>query len=88
MITAEVLALKVALIDPAETVTLPPGTVTRSLLGMRLTTAPLLGAAPLRVTVPVEEVPPVTGFGLKLSALTVGRGAGFTVSVALREVEL
>jgi hypothetical protein len=51
-------------------------------------TPEVFSGAPLRVTVPVEEVPPVTVAGLKVSALIVGRGGGFTVSVAVREVAL
>ncbi len=63
--------MKVALVAPAATVTLA-GTCTAVLLLDRLTAAPPLGAAPLKVTVPVEELPPVTVEGLKLKALTVG----------------
>jgi hypothetical protein len=50
------------------------------LLLLSVTTAPALGAGPFRVTVPVEEVPPVTDVGLKLTEL--GAGA-FTVNVAV-----
>jgi hypothetical protein len=82
LVTEEVVAVKVVEVAPAGTVTLA-GTCTAELLLDRLTAAPPLGAAPLRVTVPVEEVPPVTVAGLKLSAPTVGRGGGFTVSVAV-----
>jgi hypothetical protein len=82
LVTEEVVAVKVAEVAPAGTVTLA-GTCTAEWLLDRLTTAPPLGAASLRVTVPVEEVPPVTVARLKLSALTVGRGGGFTVSVAV-----
>jgi hypothetical protein len=82
-----VVVVKVALVAPAATVTLA-GTCTAALLLDRLTTAPPLGAAPLKVTVPVEELPPVTAVGLKLSPLTVGSAGGFTVSVAVFEVLL
>jgi hypothetical protein len=80
--TEEVVAVKVLEVSPACTVTLG-GTCTAELLLDRLTAAPALGAAPLRVTVPVEEAPPVTVAGLKLSALTVGRADGFTVRLKL-----
>jgi hypothetical protein len=87
VVTEEVVAVKVALVAPAATVTLA-GTCTAALLLDRLTAAPPLGAAPLKVTVPVEEIPPVTAVGLKLSALTVGGAGGFTVRVAVCEVLL
>src|SRR5947199_57820 len=49
------------------------GTVaTLVLLLERVTTAPPLGAGPLSVTVPVEELPPVTLVGLRLSDESVG----------------
>ena len=79
--------MKVALVTPAATVTLA-GISAAALLIDRLTAAPPLGAAPLKVTVPVEELPPVTVVGLKLNALTVGSGAEFTVTIAVCEVPL
>jgi hypothetical protein len=45
------------------------------------TLIPPAGAAPESVTVPVEEVPPVTELGSTLTAVTVG---AFTVRVAVR----
>ncbi len=66
----EVVAVKVVLVCPADTVTLD-GTCTAVLLLDKLTAAPPLGAAPLKVTVPVEEFPPVTVEGLKLKPLSV-----------------
>ena len=61
--TALVPTVKVALVAPATTVTLD-GTVAALLLLLEsTTTAPLAGAAPLNVTVPVEEFPPVTVAG-------------------------
>jgi hypothetical protein len=64
--TALVVTGKVAVVAPAGTVTLPlAGTeATAGLLLDRETTAPPLGAGPLRVTVPVEGFPPVTLDGL------------------------
>src|SRR6266404_3842515 len=57
--TALVLTVNVALVAPAATVTLD-GTLAAPLLLESATVAPPVGAAPLRVTVPDEEFPPVT----------------------------
>ena len=65
-VTALVFTVNVALLYPAMTVTLD-GTVAADALLERLTTAPPLGAAPLRVTVPVDEDPPFTLVGLTAS---------------------
>src|SRR5437660_373350 len=65
-VTALVLTVKVALAAPAGTVTLE-GTVAAAVLPLESATcAPPAGAGPLSVTVPVEELPPVTLVGLKL----------------------
>jgi hypothetical protein len=45
-----------------------------------VTTAPPLGAGPFKVTVPVEEVPPITEVGLRVTELSV---AAETVKVAV-----
>ena len=79
--------MKVALAAPAATVTLA-GICAAVLLIDRLTAAPPLGAAPLKVTVPVDEPPPITVVGLKVNAPTVGSAAGFTVTIAVCEVPL
>ena len=60
--TAVVVIGKVAVVEPAATVTLA-GTVAAVLLLDSVTVAPPVGAAPLRVTVPVEGLPPVTLVG-------------------------
>jgi hypothetical protein len=72
-VTALVFTGNVALVDPAATVTLD-GTVAEALLLERLTMAPPLGAAPLRVTVPVEEEPPFTLPGLSVTDDSTGGG--------------
>ena len=77
--TTLVLTVKVAVVAPAATVTLA-GTVAAAVLPLlKVTVAPPVGAAPFRVTVPVEDVPPVTDVGLKLTDFIAG---AFTVSPA------
>src|SRR5467141_385149 len=61
--TALVLTVNVALVAPATTVTLDGTLAAAVLLLESVTTAPPDGAAPLNVTVPVEEFPPVTLVG-------------------------
>src|SRR2546426_5577191 len=78
--TALVLRLKLALVPPAGTVTLE-GTVAAGLLLESATCAPPAGAGAFSVTVPVEELPPVTLVGLTVSDETIG---GITGSVAGR----
>jgi len=79
--TIFVFTVKVALVAPAGTVTLPLGgtVATDGSLFERETTAPL-GAGPFRVTVPVEGLPPVTVVGLRLREERIG---GITVSEAV-----
>jgi hypothetical protein len=65
--TALVLTVNVALVAPARTVTLE-GTLAAVVLLLESTTcAPPAGAAPLSVTVPVEEFPPLTLVGFSES---------------------
>ena len=66
--TATVATVNVAEVAPAATVT-EAGTVAALLLEVRLTTDPLLGAGPVRVTTPDAEAPPATGFGVTLIPL-------------------
>jgi hypothetical protein len=78
-----VLTVKVAVMAPAGTVTLA-GTVAAAVLLLdSVTGAPPAGAGPLSVTVPVEELPPVTLAGLRLSEESVGGAGGVTVSKAV-----
>ena len=83
--TALVLTVNVALVAPAATATLE-GTRAAPLLLESATVAPPAGAAPLSVTVPVEDcVPPITLVGLSVSDERVagGGGAGATVIEAV-----
>ncbi len=58
--------VNVALAAPAGTVTLA-GTVAADILLESETVAPPYGAGPLRVTVPVEDEPPLTLVGLSVT---------------------
>jgi hypothetical protein len=69
--TAETVAAKAALEDPAATVT-EAGTVTALLLLVRLTVAPPVGAAMLRVTVQLSVAEPVMDAFVHVSALIAG----------------
>jgi len=65
--TAEVVIANVAVVLPAATV-MPAGAwATLVLLLDNATVIPPVGAAPLSVTVPVDEVPPVTPVGLTVT---------------------
>jgi len=65
--TTKVVTVKVFVVVPAATVTLA-GTVATAVLELeRVTTAPPVGAAPLRVTVPVDELPPTTVVGERVT---------------------
>src|SRR6266436_7714637 len=79
-VTALVLTVNVALVAPATTVTLE-GTLAATVLLLESATCAPAGAAPLNVTVPVEDcVPPITLVGFSVSEETVGSGGGDTVS--------
>lgn len=69
--TVLVLAVNVALVAPAGTVTVP-GTVTDAELELSATLAPPGPAAPLSVTVPVNGLPPTTVLGESVKAFTAG----------------
>ena len=79
--TALVLTVKVAVAAPLGTVTLDGTVAAPVLLLDRETRAPLLGAGPLSVTVPIEELPPVRLDGLRPSETRVGRGGDVTARV-------
>jgi hypothetical protein len=72
--TAVVAILKLAVVAPELTVTVP-GTVAAPLLLDRVTGVPAVGAAD-RVTVPCAPVPPTTVLGLTAMAATVGVAEG------------
>ena len=69
--TATVVAVNVAVLEPAATVT-DAGTVVDASLDARVTASPPVGAFALRVTVPVEELPPTNEVGLIVTVLIVG----------------
>ncbi len=81
--TGLVVAVNVAVVAPASTVTDAGTWAAAVLLLVKLTTAPPTGAGLSRVTVPVEEVPPSTVAGLTLTEVKAATGA-VTVSVVVR----
>jgi hypothetical protein len=71
-------------VAPAPTVTLEGTLAAPVLLLESMTWAPPAGAGPLSVTLPVEELPPVTFKGLSVSEERVGSGdEGVKVSEAV-----
>jgi len=82
-VTLLVFTVNVALVAPAETVTLAWTVAAAVLPLIRETDAPPLGAGPLSVTVPVEGDPPVTLIGLSAIEESVAEPAGATLSEAV-----
>jgi hypothetical protein len=81
--TGVVVIVNVAVVAFAGTVTFA-GTCAAAVLPLEsVTTAPPADAGPLRVTVAVEEVPPITDAGLTMTLLAV---AVLTVSIAVLAV--
>lgn len=76
--TRAVVVVKVAVVEPALTVT-DTGTVALGLSLERETTVPPVGAAAANVTLPIEELPPTTLAGFNVKAEIIG----VIVSVAL-----
>jgi hypothetical protein len=81
--TAFVVTVNVAVVALAATLTLAGTVAAAVLLLLSFTTTPPVGAAPLSVTVPVDEVPPVTPVGLKLTELSAGAPDEVTRGVSL-----
>jgi hypothetical protein len=81
--TELVVTENVAVVAPAETITLAGTWAAVVLLLDSATVAPPVGAAPLNVTVPFDEVPPVTLVGFRETEDKDTVAAGFTVSVAV-----
>jgi hypothetical protein len=81
--TVLVVTENVALVAPAATVTLAGTCAAVVLLLDSDTLAPPVGAAALNVTVPVDEVPPVTLVGFRETEDNDTASTGFTVSVAV-----
>lgn len=79
--TEEVLTVNVAVVAPAATVT-EAGTVAEVDEEVSVTLEPLVGAGPVRVTVPAELVPPATDVGETARLLSP---AAVTVSTAVLE---
>src|SRR5882757_4951481 len=80
--TAIVVTCTVARLSPAATVTLAGTVAAEVLLLDRETTVPPVGAGPLSITVPVDGFPPLTLVGLTVSALRVGPGGGWGMTVS------
>ena len=78
--TGLVVTVKVAVVAFAATVTLAGTCAAAVLLLDSVTTAPPAGAGPFKVTVPVEEVPPITEVGLRVTELSA---AAVTVKVVV-----
>ena len=80
--------MKVALVAPTGTVTLASTLATALLLLESVTSAPPEGAAAVKVTVPVEELPPTTEAGFTLTAdRLAGAGAAGAACAVKRWVE-
>jgi hypothetical protein len=78
VVTLLVFTVKVALVFPAAMVTLV-GTVALAELDDSFTEMPPVGAAPVRVSFPVDVVPPLTLVGVRVRD---SRVAGTTVRLA------
>jgi hypothetical protein len=82
-VTGLVVAVNVAVVAPASTVTVAGTWAAAVLLEVKLTTTPPVGAGLSKVTVPVDDTPPSTVAGFTLTELSAATGA-VTVSVVVR----
>src|SRR5439155_1150879 len=80
-VTVLVVTANVALVAPAATVTLAGSEATAAFELARLTRSPPLGAALVRVAVPVAEPPPFTVEGLRAIALRLAGGGSTGLTV-------
>lgn len=83
VVTVLVVTVKEALVAPAATDTLAGTCAAAALLVERVTSAPPAGADPFNLTVPVDEVPPITEVGPRVKELSL---AAVTMKVAVRVV--
>jgi hypothetical protein len=75
VVTETVVIVNVAVVAPEATVTLAGTVAAAVLLLVRVTTAPVAGAAALSVTVPCEGFPPTTLVGFKVTEVTTAAAA-------------
>jgi hypothetical protein len=78
-VTVFVVTVKVAVVAPPATVTFAGTVAADVMLLERVTTIPPAGAGPVRVTIPVDGLPPCTLVGLRARDDIVG---ALTVKVA------
>jgi len=76
VVTAEALIVKLALVVPALMVMFAGTLATVELLLVKATVTPPVGAAPLSVTVPVLDAPPINEVGFRVTEEMI---SGFTV---------
>jgi hypothetical protein len=82
VVTEVVVMVNAAVVLPAATVTVE-GSLAADELSLSVTTTPPLGAGDVRVTVPWEEVPPVTLVGLITNEFRVDETVKVTVATLL-----
>ena len=81
VVLATVVIVNVAVVAPSGTITLAGTWATPVRLLVRVTAIPPVGAGPFKVTVPVDETPPLTVLGARTSE---DRTGAVTVRVARR----
>jgi hypothetical protein len=72
VVTVLLITVKFAVVEPGDTVTALGTVAIAVLLLERVTDIPFVGAGPLRVTVPLEGLPPLTVEGLRLKDERLG----------------